>query len=351
MDAKANTRLCLSPVPLDGIVLDPRAEVAESAYFIVVGGGVPGTMLRLGDSVTTLGRSSENSIPLTDITISRWHAEITNDRDRGLVLIDQGSTNGTFVNGSRIPSRKPVIIKDGDRVQLGTKMVLKLVRLDATDERFQREMFERTVRDGLTGLYNRAYFLSQLESLGDRCSLQGIGLAVMMLDVDHFKAVNDRFGHPTGDLVLKEVAAVIRESTRSEDLVARYGGEEFVVAVPAASIEHAAERAERVRWSLASRKLSIVGTDLRVTVSIGLSFGSPTRLQHALALLVSADQAMYQSKLEGRNRVSIVNQSSHMLAAKETESADFGIVPLKAFVPGGRMSSSPALVEQAGARQ
>jgi two-component system cell cycle response regulator len=212
---------------------------------------------------------------------------------------------------------------------------LKLVRLDPTDERFQREMFERTVRDSLTGLYNRSYFLSQIENLGERYSLQGIGLAVMMLDVDHFKGINDRFGHAAGDLVLKEVAGVIRESTRSEDLVARYGGEEFVAAVPAASVEHATERAERIRWSLANRKMLVGGSELRVTVSVGLGFGAAARLQHALALLVGADQAMYQAKLAGRNRVSVGHHGAHGPASKETESADFGILPLKPNMTAG----------------
>ena len=98
--------------------------------------------------------------------------------------------------------------------RLGTNVVLKLVRLDPNDEQFQREMFERTVRDTLTGLYNRAYLLNQIGVLAERSAAQGIGLAVLMLDIDHFKQINDRYGHLAGDGVLRQVAAVIRESTQ-----------------------------------------------------------------------------------------------------------------------------------------
>lgn len=142
----------------------------------------------------------------------------------GSILIsDDGSTNGTFLNGKRLHSHRPVELTDGDRVQLGTNIVFKLVRLDAHDEQFQREMFERTVRDPLTGLYNRTYLLNQIGVLAERSSTQGIGMAVLMLDIDHFKQINDRYGHLAGDDVLRQVAAVIRESTRNEDLVVLWG--------------------------------------------------------------------------------------------------------------------------------
>ena len=146
-------------------------------------------------------------------------------------------------------------LRIGDRVQLGARVVFKVVRLDPHDERFQRDMFERTVRDTLTGLHHRAYFLSQVGVLAERYASAGIGMAVLMLDIDHFKQINDRFGHVAGDEVLREVATVIRESTRAEDLVARYGGEEFVVALPVSLATLAVQRAERIRAELAARTI------------------------------------------------------------------------------------------------
>jgi two-component system, cell cycle response regulator len=323
MDAKANTHICESPVALT----DPEIQVAppHSAYMLVVSGGIPGTMVRLSEQGTTMGRSAESSFQISDITVSRDHAVVMVD-DLGSVQIrDEGSTNGTFVNGRRLHAHRPVDLADGDRVQLGTNIVLKLVRLDPNDEQFQREMFERTVRDTLTGLYNRAYLLNQIGVLAERSSALGIGLAVLMLDIDHFKQINDRYGHLAGDDVLRQVATVIRESTRTEDLVARFGGEEFLVVLPVSVPDLAADRAERIRANLAERNIVAEGAEVRVTASIGLAFAAPGRSRNEMALIMSADEALYQAKADGRNRV-VFGRHAMQLARKQTESAEFASI-------------------------
>jgi diguanylate cyclase (GGDEF)-like protein len=320
MDAKANTHICKSPI--SEADFDKRVTPPQSAYMIVVTGGIPGTMVRLSEQGTSLGRSTDSTFQIADITVSRDHAFVSVD-DRGLVRIrDEGSTNGTFLNGKRIHPHRPVELADGDRIQLGTTVVLKLVRLDANDERFQREMFERTVRDTLTGLYNRAYLLNQIGVLAERSASQGIGLAVLMVDIDHFKQVNDRYGHLAGDGVLREVAAVIRESTRPEDLVARFGGEEFVVVLPFSVPDLASERAERIRSSLAERTIVAEGQPIRVTASIGLAYAPAGRSRNEMTLIMTADEALYRAKAEGRNRV-IFGHQAMQVAGKQTESAEF----------------------------
>ena len=301
MDAKGNTLICVSP--LAEMESEKQNLLPHPAYMIVVAGGITGTMVRLSEQGTSLGRSAESSFHIDDLTISRKHAFVLID-DKGSVWIrDEGSTNGTLLNGKRIHAHRPVDLADGDRIQLGTSVVLKLVRLDPTDERFQREMFERTVRDPLTGLYNRAYLLNQIGVLAERSAAQGIGLAVLMLDIDHFKRINDECGHLAGDGVLREVAAVIRESTRSEDLVARFGGEEFVVALPFSIPDLATERAERIRKNLAERSIVVEGHTIGVTASVGLAFAPPGRSRNEMALMITADDALYQAKAVGRNRV------------------------------------------------
>jgi two-component system cell cycle response regulator len=313
MDAKAGTHICSSPFGIgpNGMVVGPKGGVGDaSAYLIMVSGGMPGTMFRVHDQGTTLGRAPECTHQVLDSTVSRVHAVLTIDPGGAVYVEDKASTNGTFVNGVRLAPREAVPLRDGDRIQIGTGVILKLVRLDPHDEEFQREMFERTVRDTLTGLYNRAYFLNQIRSLAQRNAALGLGLAVMMLDVDYFKNVNDHYGHLAGDNVLREVAAVLRESTRGEDLVARYGGEEFVIALPVASVAPAAERAERIRASLARRQIHSGDNEICVTVSLGVAFSPPSRSRDEHDLILVADRALYRAKAEGRNQVVVAETTT-----------------------------------------
>jgi diguanylate cyclase (GGDEF)-like protein len=323
MDAKANTHICVSPLAESA---QAENSQTDSAYMIVVSGGIPGTMVLLERRGTSLGRAAESSIPLNDITVSRRHALVTIDDDGSVAITDEGSANGTFINGAIIPPNRPMRLQDGDRIQLGTSVILKLVRLDTHDERFQRDMFERTVRDTLTGLYNRAYFLDQIAVLAERAAMQGIGMAALMIDIDHFKGINDRYGHVAGDEVLREVATVIRESTRAEDLVARYGGEEFVVGLPVSVASLATVRAERIRCELANRRI-IVGDDaIHLTVSVGISFNPPGRPRNVMASIMAADQALYQAKANGRNRVISMMQAPPQAAHPVYRASDSSVV-------------------------
>lgn len=319
MDAKAITHFCESPLNLPRSELPPANR--QSAYLIVIRGGMPGCMLLLGQEKTTLGRSAENTFPLDDMTVSRHHATVRTDARGVVTLTDEGSTNGTFLNGHRIDLGHPFILEDGDRIQLGSSVVLKLVRLDSSDVHFQQEMFERTVRDGLTGVYNRSYFLNQVGPLSARSASRGIGLAILMVDIDHFKQINDRYGHLVGDAVLREVSGILRESTRSEDLVARYGGEEFIVALPSSSPDLATERAEQIRASVEARPIRTDGDEVRVTVSIGLACGSAERPPRPLSLIEAADEALYRAKAEGRNRVILGRRASRQVP-RDTQSVE-----------------------------
>jgi len=305
MDEKCDTQVCQAVTPDVDAEIPPAPDAARPMYLIVVSGGPPGAIERLGPGGGRLGRSHENTVRFADLGVSRRHAALVADAHGEIWLTDLKSTNGTYLNDGKVAPYVPHRLRDGDRVRLGSSVVVKFVRLDPSDERFQRELFERTVRDPLTGLYNRSFFLDQIGPLADLGASRGQGLAVLMLDVDHFKRVNDALGHDAGDAVLREVATVLRESTRGEDLVARYGGEEFVAALPVACPTQAAERAERIRAALAARPIVPPGaTDpLRVTASLGLAFAHPGRPHSASALITAADHCLYQAKNSGRNRV------------------------------------------------
>ncbi len=315
MDDNGVTYVCDQARPSGQAPAAPASSGPYPMYLVVLGGGIPGAMLRLSTGGTRLGRAADNTLQLPDTSISRYHAFLGLDDEGQVRLTDLGSTNGTFLNGRRLPENTPVRVGDGDRLQFGAHVIVKFIRPDPCEEQFQREMFERTVRDPLTGLYNRAFFLAQFGPLADRSGLKGLGIAVLMLDIDHFKRINDAHGHEVGDAVLREVAGVLRQATRSDDLVARYGGEEFVVALPVAAPDQATERAERVRSTLAERRILAAGMPLNVTASLGLAFTPPGRPRSVAALIATADQGLYQAKNSGRDRTVF----SHELVPRSIE--------------------------------
>lgn len=169
--------------------------------------------------------------------------------------------------------------------------------------RLIKEIKNFSVHDGLTGLFNRQYFMEQLEELLVYTERYPQPLSVLMLDLDYFKQVNDRFGHDTGDQTLKAVAAVINKECRKTDIPARYGGEEFIIACPNTGKDEGYQLAERIRKAvkaLSPRELGFRGTQ---TISIGVMSTRPGKLIESPFLMKEADNALYQAKHEGRNKI------------------------------------------------
>jgi len=169
----------------------------------------------------------------------------------------------------------------------------------------QEELLRRATTDALTGIGNRAAFDARLDLELERALREGGPLALLLMDVDHFKKFNDTYGHQVGDRVLQVVAFTLDENIRKVDFAARYGGEEFAVIAPRTSHDHAAQLAERLRRSIAAATVSSEKGNLGVTVSIGVAVLSdpsePTK--DALRLIKAADALLYQAKCNGRNRV------------------------------------------------
>ena len=163
--------------------------------------------------------------------------------------------------------------------------------------------------DSLTGLLNRRAFLDAITRERSRAERHALPISILMIDVDHFKQINDMHGHSAGDLVLKRIAQVLASIARKSDFVARWGGEEFVLALPQTSEAGARVAAERVRRAIADASQEVApGTTVKVTASIGLaSAGSPWQLDDMIA---RADQAMYAAKGRGRNRVELSKPST-----------------------------------------
>lgn len=165
------------------------------------------------------------------------------------------------------------------------------------------DLYSRTIHDGLTGLYSKRHFLTQLEHHFALARRHGDALALMMIDIDHFKKVNDTHGHQTGDLVLREVARIVQRGIRAYASAYRYGGEELAVLLPKATPQEAARVGERIRKRVAQRTFkNTQGQQFSMTLSAGLASYRP-RLRRPQELIEAADRALYRAKREGRDRI------------------------------------------------
>ena len=185
------------------------------------------------------------------------------------------------------------------RVRAGLRIVDLQKALLASNRRLE----ELSKTDALTGIRNRRSLEQELQTRFEHARRYQRPMSVVMVDVDHFKTVNDRFGHPAGDTVLRCVARVLERATRQSDAVARFGGEEFVVILPETPLFEALQFAEKIRASVAAEAADLSCAPERVTVSLGVASIPHSRFETAEAMLNAADQALYRAKNNGRNRV------------------------------------------------
>src|SRR5262245_26550411 len=275
----------------------PREKTAPSAYLVVISGPSFGEMYKLKGERATLGRGDRADIRVLDDGVSREHAAI--ERDGGkMVLVDLGSTNGTFCNGGRVQRQD---LTDGDKISIGATTILRFTYQDQVDEHYQKKLFESALRDGLTSTFNRRYFVDRLHTEIRFAVRHEKSLALLFVDIDHFKKINDVYGHVAGDEVLSGVARVMTETLRSEDVLARYGGEEFAVICREIDGEGGYALGERLRKAIEDHKFEHAGKVIPVTVSVGTVAGR--KIEDTQAFVAAADAAMYEAKRAGRNRV------------------------------------------------
>jgi len=275
-----------------------RAARVQRPFLIVFAGGTAGRMLQVGNQLT-IGRGQDQMLRLQGEGVSRRHARLFRDGDDHVWIEDLGSTNGTLVNGTKLTA--PRALQDGDQIQVGVNMLLKFSLQDEAQARFQQELYEAALRDPLTNAYNRRVFVERLEQDLSHAERHGEQLSLLLFDLDHFKSVNDTYGHLAGDKVLVEFSELVLEGVRREDLFARYGGEEFAMACRSTTLVAAAGLAERIRDGVASRRFEFDGQLIPVSVSIGVA---TVRAEDTVESLIDrADKALYRAKRDGRNRV------------------------------------------------
>jgi diguanylate cyclase (GGDEF)-like protein len=274
---------------------------AATATLVVLSGSNVGEMYRLEKDQMVIGRGDKVDLRLVDEGISREHARLIRDEGR-VVLEDLGSTNGTYCNGAKVERRELV---DGDKIMVGSTTILKFTYQDYLDEVFQRQMYESALRDGLTKVFNRRYFTDHLEKEFAYALRHETPLALVFIDIDHFKSINDNHGHSAGDFVLSELSAMLTTMLRTEDVLARFGGEEFTILCRGTDLSGVKVVAERLRSAMERRAFEFGGTRIPVTVSVGVTAIPDSTIKDAAAFLADADKAMYEAKRSGRNRVCV----------------------------------------------
>jgi two-component system, cell cycle response regulator len=271
----------------------------DRPYFIVLAGSNIGKMFKVSGDSVVIGRSSDAQIRLEDDGISRKHARVFIENG-DLWIEDLKSANGTIINGRAIDRQR---LADGDKLQVGATTILKFTYHDDLDDNFQQKMYDAALQDGLTGAFNKRHFLDRLALEIAYARRHSSALTLMMLDVDHFKTINDRYGHLAGDHVLVKLAQLVSGQLRQEDLFARYGGEEFAVLCRGVSLGAASVLAERIRAMVETTTFEHQGKAMPVTISIGVAPHTPEATDGGTQLIADADAALYDAKRGGRNRV------------------------------------------------
>ena len=283
--------------------VDSQRLRKNHASLVVMQGAEIGRDFRLRRGTMVIGRGLDVDIRIPDDLASRRHARIEFywnpvKESASFHLVDLGSTNRTFVNSRQVDR---IELKDGDKIQIGDT-VLKFVLLDDIEVKFHAEVRNRISFDQLTGLLTKESLYLALDVELKRCLRYTVPLAVLMMDLDYFKAINDTHGHLMGSHVLSEVGRLIATSIRGADVAGRYGGEEFVAYLPEADGAGAMQVSERIRHAIETHPFTLDGRTVRASISIGVAL-FPPHGRDLLTLVARADRALYRAKEEGRNRI------------------------------------------------
>ncbi len=285
-----------------------RKRDNSEACLVQYSGDSIGKRYKLSEKELILGRSAEVEITIDEKSVSRKHAQIQVDEEN-VFIQDLGSANGTFVNDKLLFKNDNYALKDQDMIRMGS-ILLKFFSDDNWDGYIQDKIYKMATIDGGTNIFNKQYLLDALDTQFKISQTNGQELAIIYFDLDHFKKVNDNYGHNAGDQLLKELADMVKEIVRKDDIFGRFGGEEFVILLPKTDLDTAYEMAERIRktceetvYKLDYEKGGKPQTvDHKQTLSVGISVYE-TSMEIPKNLLESADQKLYHSKDTGRNKI------------------------------------------------
>ena len=268
--------------------------------------------------IRSIGRADTCEVAVDSPEISRVHAQLSLLKDGRLQITDMGSLNGTFVNGRRVAGET---LRRGDKVRLGPHFCFKVLYRDDEDFRYAQKLYEQAHSDYLTGISNRRHFNQVLEKEWTRAKRYNHPLSLAMIDIDHFKSVNDTYGHNSGDEVLRQLVERIKEAI-DEDTLCRFGGEEFMLLMPETENAVAVERCNNMCERVAATSFNVDGKEIPVTISVGVGTvtGDDFEIMIAERLVAIVDECLFLAKEHGRNQV--VNETIGASKFRWTNASD-----------------------------
>jgi len=277
---------------------------APPALVVLIGPtGYVGRQFPILSEEMTIGRSVEANIFIDEPSVSRIHAKVFL-QNQVVEICDLGSSNKTTLNGKQLNPNEMHAIKNNDQIKMGN-VIFKYLEKGNIEAIANQELNDKAQKDALTGAYSKRALLEKGPEAMKRSEFLGEELTALVFDIDHFKKINDKFGHAAGDHVLRELSKIVStKMVRSNDFFARYGGEEFVILLPALGLPKSHEVAERIRQTIETTKFEFNDQVIPVTISLGIA----TRVNNETnweALFQRADAALYQSKQNGRNKVTV----------------------------------------------
>lgn len=275
----------------------PRTAASSGCLIFIYGHDI-GRRVPVTTEPLVIGRSPQSEVQIDQESVSRNHCQIRFDGDH-FVVRDLGSTNGTYVNDDLVEGEGR--LRHGDQLKVG-RTILKFIIGDDIEVQYHEEIYRLMTTDALTSLHNKRYFDETLDREVARAKRYKRTFSLLVFDIDHFKTINDRFGHLAGDAILRQVGAVLAGRLRVNDVLARIGGEEFALITPEVGLDGAKELAGKINRLIADTCFEFEGTRVGVTVSVGVAEWQP-HFEDASELFKAADDKMYRAKENGRNQV------------------------------------------------
>jgi two-component system cell cycle response regulator len=277
----------------------PRSIPADSCLVVIYGPDL-GKRISLDQPEMVVGRDRSSDVVIELDNVSRRHCSLRT-REGKVFLRDLNSTNGTYLNDEEVVPPVELVLRGGDLLKVGGA-IFKFLNGGNVESLYHEEIYRMTIIDGLTEVHNKRYFMEFLEREMARCHRYGRSLSLMMVDIDHFKRINDEYGHLAGDHVLRELAGLIKAKIRKEELIARFGGEEFAIVMPESGADKARKFAEKLRAMVAAHEFSFESRPIKVSISAG-AVDMSREMSEPPQFIKAADANLLAAKRLGRNRV------------------------------------------------